>query len=801
MEKIQNYIRINERYKRKKNVNKLLKKKVNYKLLKKKRILENINKFKRYVLANKFNKGLRFKSIPYKILKKLNKKWNKTRRKLLILKRQEMNNLFYLLCKLEKILFFRRFLKVYLNYLILGDNLEKITSERYRRKLVKKKIKAKALSIIVYNLSRHPRYPKLKKVKISKKYYIEKIKRRKLRIEKIKYVKRKIEIKKEEKREQIRERKRERKKKVKGTRNIYIFRCSSTAAEDILDLCYRRFKRIKEDISRKKPYKVIYRSILYFKYKVKEVYKFLNKEVRNIILLKLGKLNIISFYLQYFYLRDLKRNILKLKGLNLVKKLVEKKKGINLQSTEIKVRETLVKPVEKGYNRLKSENRDKIVEPVVKGYTMLKSDKRYNHLQKPVESVVKGYIRLKSDKRLNLRDKPIEKSLNASKLKRNGGYTRKSIVNIKGGSNRKSILKRKGVSNRKSMLKRKGVFLRKAIVHRKEILKRKVLKTKKRLRYIGLSFLIKESCHIGKILKKNTYHIISPYLLCRYSERGMFNVNIMVVEIRRMLKVIDIKSNYFESLIINVPIRLFRRNILYNEKRLGLNYLVGERNEDVPHMIERYRRYSIGRFSLITRWIGGLMSNYIYFKRKLHVMMKLNREDLNREEKTLVQLLNITVPGIFISFNEDYAPINEAKRIRINAFVFVDAHYNGTIKEQDINVSVIPISVTMNVINIIIILIRMCVRRARDNKKRFGAKKGKLTLPYIRSYRNFFFDPEPEIVISFRKNYRRFEFWRASRLLFTGLPVEKAISYKEMVKRQKKIMNVAIGKELSAKLK
>lgn len=318
-------------------------------------------------------------------------------------------------------------------------------------------------------------------------------------------------------------------------------------------------------------------------------------------------------------------------------------------------------------------------------------------------------------------------------------------------------LNRKHIINNNKVLLKKSKIRSDFNVEKKKNLEYFINNRKKRLRFIGRYFFIQNNFHVGKnVIKRNT-DIVSKYVLFYYGEREIYDINILIIELRKMLKLIEFQTKEMGGLILNIPIRKFLKSIEQEKEIESINVFGGERNSDIFYLRDRFKQFSKDRFCIITKWFGGIISNYTYFKKKVLLSRKMDVKVLNTQEQTLVQLLNIIVPKIFIGFHEDLIPVNEAVSFHLNSFVFIDSDYNGKFEKHD-TVRLIALNLSINVICIIISLIAKCVLKKHIEEKRYAEKD--VYLQYVWKYR-YNVDIKKETKKSLVNDYMFYNKWQS----------------------------------------
>lgn len=276
---------------------------------------------------------------------------------------------------------------------------------------------------------------------------------------------------------------------------------------------------------------------------------------------------------------------------------------------------------------------------------------------------------------------------------------------------------------------------------------------KKQLIAIGLKLFITYQMHIGHKKKKINEGVLRDYIIGYYRLRAIYNPNIMIIEIRRMLYLVMAHSSYSGGVIIHVP----RKRL---ESRISkIDITDGEFGANIENIMDDLRVSGLyGRYSIITRWVGGLISNYKFIKRKMlmRFMPKHRRpQGPIEKEKQMGQLLNIIDPSIYIGFTEEGSADNESRLVGVKSFTFIDTDYRDTIKDNITkNVRVkIPINLSVKVISTMIFIINQQILKAYWTTIRYTEKE--LYMTHIRNKllykREFFTDEESRIAYEIKK--------------------------------------------------
>ncbi len=209
---------------------------------------------------------------------------------------------------------------------------------------------------------------------------------------------------------------------------------------------------------------------------------------------------------------------------------------------------------------------------------------------------------------------------------------------------------------------------------------------------ISLSMFLRYSSHIGKPMEYRNRNVY-PYLLCSIDEGVVFNPYMMLKEIKFMLNIISLRTIYYEEVLIHVPLK----------------------NSD-EHLNKEYRAEAKGDYYLIDRWIGGIFSNYKrMYRRAVEISIDKpgykRKARLSRINNNLLQLLTVKnylrIPTIFIGLNINHSPINEALRLGMRTFMFIDSEYNGEIAH-----SIVPYNLSTTAIMVLIRLLHHVIRRS-----------------------------------------------------------------------------------------
>lgn len=211
---------------------------------------------------------------------------------------------------------------------------------------------------------------------------------------------------------------------------------------------------------------------------------------------------------------------------------------------------------------------------------------------------------------------------------------------------------------------------------------------------ISLSMFLRYSSHIGKPMEYRNRNVY-PYLLCSMEQGVVFNPYMMLKEIKFMLNIISLRTIYYEEVLIHVPLK----------------------NSD-ESLNKEYRAEAKGDYYLIDRWIGGIFSNYKWmYRRAVEISIDKSGDKrkarLSRINKNFLQLLTVKnflrIPTIFIGLNINHSPINEALRLGMRTFMFIDSDYNGEIAH-----SIVPYNLSTTAIMVLIRLLHNVIRRSKS---------------------------------------------------------------------------------------
>jgi ribosomal protein S2 len=218
------------------------------------------------------------------------------------------------------------------------------------------------------------------------------------------------------------------------------------------------------------------------------------------------------------------------------------------------------------------------------------------------------------------------------------------------------------------------------------------------LRRIIFDYLLANSCHIGKRMEARN-RLVYPYLLMEEEDCVVFNAYLMIKEIRVMLRMIKLRTFWYERLAVNVPCRY---------------------SNEV--MTASYRKRARGYYHYYDRWVGGIFSNYRQLYRRGLTLKLVNSvkpyNSASRLRNSLIQLLAVSrvpqMPSIFIGFDIDHWPINEATFLGLFSFMYIDSDYNGECASI-----LIPFNLSPLTIGLMVDLILDAIKDGRKSRLRY----------------------------------------------------------------------------------
>lgn len=279
---------------------------------------------------------------------------------------------------------------------------------------------------------------------------------------------------------------------------------------------------------------------------------------------------------------------------------------------------------------------------------------------------------------------------------------------------------------------------------------KEVKKKNKKLITIGLKLFITYQWHIGHREKVRNKGVLRDYIIGYFAKRVIYNPNIMIIEIRRMLGIIRANSYIKGGIIIHVPRKRLEGRIS------NIDIRDGDLGANIENIMDDLRRRGIRRYSIITRWVGGLISNYKFIKKKTMIRHLPKHRGIREKEKQMGQLISIIDPSIYVGFTEEGSAENEARLVGLKSFIFIDTDYRDTIKEdveKHIRVK-IPINLSVKVISTLITIIDKNISKEAWKYMRYTEEERYMA--YITSYRlisrrRFFHDEKARIAYEIKK--------------------------------------------------
>ena len=230
-------------------------------------------------------------------------------------------------------------------------------------------------------------------------------------------------------------------------------------------------------------------------------------------------------------------------------------------------------------------------------------------------------------------------------IKKNNGLEQRPDLRL--GFKRKLPLKRK----RKPILGPNERLYFKRKKHQRSFLLKKV----------SLRLLVSANFHEGGLTKKELRHIF-PYFVGERRGYGVFNLNLVVITLRRVLIMITIICRAKKRIIINTvgTLKKLVRPVVNTIARGGKNTYLYSKN----------------------KWVGGCISNFrhiiksIYFgERTMRKIRTLRQRNFRKSSRGLLCKKVPQIPHLFISLTDHHWSLNEAKAMRLRTIQCIDSYY------------------------------------------------------------------------------------------------------------------------------
>jgi len=198
----------------------------------------------------------------------------------------------------------------------------------------------------------------------------------------------------------------------------------------------------------------------------------------------------------------------------------------------------------------------------------------------------------------------------------------------------------------------------------------------KNAKKLTINLLIQAHFHIGGIIHPEHIKII-PYIMGVRHNFAIFNLNILLINLRKTLNLISNLYYYRKIILVNfVP----------SDKKLGIQgiYKTLAGNQDVL-----YTKH---------RWVGGTLTNYY----RIHkTITNIFFTKTTKKIKFLAECRGLIfpqrkaqIPHFLFSLAENYTAFNEAIKLKIRFAQISDTNYYGYVKNFNLFMSSSLITIT-----------------------------------------------------------------------------------------------------------